>query len=309
MAKLVHLPNVERKENTVVTVGTFDGVHEGHKSLIHKVVNKAAKRNARSVVVSFDPHPREIINSGKKRIRLLTTLEERCEILGELGIDELIIIPFDRDFSLLTAEDFIRSVVYEKIGVREFVIGYDHQFGRNREGSIETVQELGYELGFDVHVVEAHEVDKVTVSSTSVRKALSEEGDVKLAWNFLGRPYKLQGYVSHGDKRGKQLGFPTANIQPAHPRKIIPYRGVYAVEVELEEKAWRGMMNIGVRPTFTGDQQEMLEVHLFNFDRDIYGWYLTVYFLERIRDEKKFDSKEALIAQLNNDKQRCLQMK
>lgn len=309
MAKLVYLPEAEWKENSVVTVGTFDGVHEGHKSLIQKVVAKAQNRGARSVVISFDPHPREILNSGNMQIRLLTSLEERSEILGDLGVDELIIIPFDRDFSLLTAEEFIRDIIHAKIGVSEFVIGYDHQFGRNREGTIETVQELGRNLGFDVHVVEAHEVDEITVSSTSVRNALANEGDVKLAWNFLGRPYKLTGYVSHGDKRGKQLGFPTANIQPDHPKKIIPFRGVYAVDVEIEGKTWRGMMNIGVRPTFDGSEQETLEVNLFDFDRDIYGMQLVVYFLERVRDEKKFNGKQELIEQLNVDKQRCLKVK
>ncbi len=309
MSKLVHLHEVEWQSNSVVTVGTFDGVHEGHKSLIRKVVGKAEARGARSVVVSFDPHPREILNSGEKQIRLLTSLEERSEILGELGVDELVIIPFDRDFSLLTAEEFIRDVIYQKIGVSEFIIGYDHQFGRNREGTIETVQELGKNLGFDVHIVEAHEVEEVTVSSTSVRKALSGEGDVKLAWSFLGRPYKLTGYVSHGDKRGKQLGFPTANIQPDHPKKIIPYRGVYAVNIEIEEKQWRGMMNIGVRPTFDGTDKETLEVNIFDFDRNIYGMPVAVYFLERIRDEKKFNGKDELIAQLNEDKERCLMVK
>lgn len=307
MGKLFYINEAQRIPNSVVTVGTFDGVHEGHKSLLMKVVEKAKQRNARSVVVSFDPHPREILSSGEDKIKLLTTLEERSEILGKLGIDELIIIPFDRDFSLKTAEEFIRDYIHRQIGVSEFVIGYDHQFGRNREGTIETVQQLSKELGFDVYVCDAHEVDEVTVSSTSVRNALSEEGDVQLARNFLGRPYKLQGYVTHGDKRGKQLGFPTANIQPIHSRKIIPFRGVYAVDIEVDGKIWRAMMNIGYRPTFDEELNQTLEIHIFDFDQEIYGRQITVYFLQRVREERKFDGKQELIAQLEDDKNHCLQ--
>lgn len=309
MSKLVYLDDAERRPDSVVTVGTFDGVHEGHKYLINKVVEKARKHEGRSVVVSFDPHPREILSSGEDKIRLLTTLEERSEILGELGIDELIIIPFDRDFSLLTAEEFIRDIIFKKIGVSEFVIGYDHQFGRNREGTIETVQNLAREHGFEVHICEAHEVDKITVSSTTVRKALADEGDVQIARNFLGRPYKLEGYVTHGDKRGKQLGFPTANIRPVSSRKIIPYRGVYAVDVEIDGESWRAMMNIGYRPTFDEEHRQTLEIHIFDFDQQIYGRGVTVYFLERVRDEQKFKSKDELIAQLEKDKNHCLQAK
>ncbi len=309
MSKLVYLDDTERQPESVVTVGTFDGVHEGHKYLISKVVEKARKHGGRSVVVSFDPHPREILSSGEDKIRLLTTLEERSEILGELGIDELIIIPFDRDFSLLTAEEFIRDIIFKKIGVSEFVIGYDHQFGRNREGTIETVQKLAREHRFEVHICEAHEVDKITVSSTTVRKALADKGDVQLARNFLGRPYRLKGYVTHGDKRGKQLGFPTANIRPVSSRKIIPYRGVYAVDVEIDGDIRRAMMNIGYRPTFDEEQRQTLEAHIFDFDQEIYGRRVTVYFLERIRDEQKFNDKEELVAQLEKDKNHCLQAK
>lgn len=306
MTELVYLHDIERLPNTVLTVGTFDGVHEGHKSLISRVVQEAKVRNARSMVVSFDPHPREIIQKGDARIRLLTTLEERREILSELHVDILLIIPFDRDFSLLTSEQFIRDVIWNKIGVCKFIIGYDHQFGRNREGTIQTVKRLGSELSFEVDVVQAHEIAEVTVSSTTVRKTLEDEGKVELARAFLGRPYQLTGMVTHGDKRGRKIGFPTANIHPSEHRKIIPANGVYAVDVRVGDNVYRGMMNIGTRPTFDVSTHRQIEVHIFDFDRMIYGYNITLFFLKRIRAEQKFSSVEELIRQLEKDKLDCL---
>lgn len=300
MAKLVYLKDVERKKNTVLTVGTFDGVHAGHKILIQNVLKKAEARNARSVIVTFDPHPREIINPGKSGIKLLSTLKERCELLADLGVDEMVVIPFDRDFSLLTSEEFVRKIVWEKIGVEEFVLGYDHQFGRNREGTVDTVNRLGSELGFSSHVVSRQEIQHKTVSSTAIRSVIQDEGDMKMAAKFLERFYILNGTVVHGDKRGKKIGFPTANIQPDNPRKVIPKYGVYAVWVRVDGEYYQGMMNIGIRPTFEGDK-ETLEVHILNFDKDIYGQYLQVQFVGRIRSERSFSGVEELKKQLKND--------
>lgn len=302
MAELVYLQDVKRVPNSVVTVGTFDGVHKGHRVIMNTVIEKAKKREARSVIVTFDPHPREIINPGSKGIKLLTTLEERCELLEDLGIDEMVVIPFDRDFSLLSSEEFIRDIIYEKIGVSEFVIGYDHHFGKDREGSIETVKKLGGELDFNVEVVKRQDVDEKPVSSTAIRKALSEDGDVELANEFLGRCYILNGTVIHGDKRGKKIGFPTANIKPEHPNKVIPKDGVYAVQVRYNGNFFGGMMNIGTRPTFEDDQKRTMEVNIFDFDQDIYGKTLQVRFLKRIRDELKFSGVDELIEQLQKDK-------
>lgn len=307
MAELVFLEDVERVPNSVITVGTFDGVHAGHRAIIDTVVEKAEQRNARSVLVTFDPHPRNIINPGDAGIKLLTTLQERCEILEELGIDTMVVIPFDRDFSLLSSEEFIRDIIYDKIGVSEFVIGYDHQFGRNREGTIETIEQIGKELGFDSYVVSKREVGEKTVSSTAIRNAISEDGNVEEAAKFLQRPYRLNGTVIHGDKRGKAIGFPTANIKPEHSNKIIPKNGVYAVKVRINGDWYDGMMNIGIRPTFDGDVQT-LEVHLFEFDKDIYGKEVQVRFFSRIRDEKKFDGKEELIEQLEQDEKRSKEL-
>lgn len=306
MAELVYLKDVKHDPNSVVTVGTFDGVHAGHRAILDTVLKKAEERNARSVIVTFDPHPREIISPGDAGIKLLTTLQERREILEELGIDIMVVIPFDRDFSLLSSEEFVRDIIYNKIGVGEFVIGYDHQFGKNREGSIETIEQQGKKLGFDAYVVSKREVGAKTVSSTAIRNTISEEGDVEQAAKFLQRMYRLNGMVVHGDKRGKKIGYPTANIKPEDARKIIPKDGVYAVKVRFEGEWYGGMMNIGTRPTFE-DKQRTLEVHLFEFDEDIYGKEVQVRFIKRIRDEEKFNGIEELVDQLEKDRKAALE--
>lgn len=300
MAELILLKDIERDPDTVLTVGTFDGVHAGHRAIIDRVADKARERNARSMIVTFDPHPRDIINPGESGIKLLTTLQERCEILEELGIDIMLVIPFDRDFSLLSSEEFIRDIIHKKIGVRYFIIGYDHHFGRNREGTIETIKRLGKELNFEASVVSKREVGEKTVSSTAIRNCISEEGDVKQAAEFLQRPYRLNGTVVHGDKRGKKIGYPTANIKPEHVKKIIPQDGVYAVKIRIEDRWYDGMMNIGRRPTFEGETQTM-EVHIFNFSQEIYGMEVQVRFYERIRNEKNFDGIDELKKQLKKD--------
>jgi riboflavin kinase/FMN adenylyltransferase len=307
MAELVELKDVQRNPNSVVTVGTFDGVHLGHRAIMETVVRKSRERNAKSVVVTFDPHPRDIINPGKDGIKLLTTLKERCEILQDLGIDVLLVIPFDRDFSLKTSEEFVREIIYEKIGVSEFVIGYDHHFGHGREGTIETIENLGKELGFDAYVVSKQEMGHVTISSTVIRKTLAEEGDVKKAAEYLGRKYLLNGIVMHGDERGRTIGYPTANLKPEHESKVIPKNGVYAVKVRVAGEWFGGMMNIGVRPTFE-DPERTIEVNIFDFNREIYGETIQVRFFDRIRDEKKFNGIEELKEQLDADKKQSMKV-
>lgn len=305
MAKLTFIDHVQRDLNTTLTVGTFDGVHAGHRVLINTVLQRAEKSGGRSVIVTFDPHPREIIEPGKAGIKLLSSLKERCELLADLGIDEMVVIPFDRDFSLLTSEEFIKHIIWERIGVSNFIIGYDHHFGRDREGTIDTVKRLGVELGFTSQVVSKQEVGDKTVSSTAVRKAIQVDGDMTQAAKFLERYYLLNGTVVHGDKRGKSLGFPTANIQPENPSKIIPKKGVYATWVRIEESYYRGMMNIGERPTF--DKTKLsIEVHILDFNVDIYGKEIQVQFVERIRDELAFSGKNELIEQLHRDKDRTM---
>lgn len=300
MAEIVFLDEVKRDLQTVLTVGTFDGLHAGHRVLVNKVISTAKKNNCRSVIVTFDPHPREIINPGTAGIRLLSSLKERSEILADMGVDLMIVIPFDRDFSLLTSEEFVRDIVWEKIGVSHFVIGYDHQFGRNREGTIDTVQRLGSELGFESFVVSKQEVADKTVSSTVIRNTIQEKGDMGLAAGFLERYYLLNGTVVHGDKRGKKIGYPTANIQPDNPKKVVPKCGVYAVWARVNSNYLPGMMNIGERPTFDG-AGVALEVHIFDFDSDIYGKEIQVQFVARLRDEKEFAGIDELKEQLKED--------
>lgn len=307
MAELIELKNITRKSNSVVTVGTFDGVHKGHRALIETVVSKAKERDARSVVVTFDPHPREIINPGKGGIKLLTTLKERCEILEDLGVDVLLVIPFDRDFSLLTSEEFVRDIIYKKIGVSEFVIGYDHHFGRDRKGTIDTIKKLGSELEFDSYVVSKQEMGDVTISSTVIRRTLAEEGNVKRAAEYLNRNYLLNGIVTHGDERGRTIGYPTANLKPEHENKVIPKNGVYAVKVRVEGEWFGGMMNIGFRPTFD-DSVRTVEVNIFDFDREIYGDTIQVRFVDFIREEQKFNGIEELKSQLDADKKKSLKL-
>lgn len=302
MTKLVPINQVQFNKNSVVTVGTFDGVHEGHQSLIKVLIQEAKARNARSVLVTFDPHPRDIINP-QHSLGLLTTLEERAELLTRCGLDELVVIPFDRDFSLLTSHEFIMNYVVKKIGLSCFVIGYDHKFGRDRDGTYETVTKIGKEENFDVRLVHAHEVKAITVSSTAVRKALITEGNVTVAQQYLGHPYRIIGTVVNGDQRGRTIGFPTANIKLENSKKIIPKNGVYAVKVKVLGKTHGGMMNIGVRPTVTEGIEKTIEVHVFDFSKMIYGKLLDIYFVARLRDEMKFNSLQELIAQLNKDKE------
>lgn len=303
MTKLFALQDTAFDPKTVLTVGTFDGVHAGHRALLQCLVDQAKSSGCRSVVVTFDPHPREILQPGEQGIRLLTTPQERAELLSEMGVDMMVVIPFNRDFSLMNSEEFIEDVIVRHIGLQTFVIGYDHHFGHNRRGDSSTLKALGEVLGFEVIVVEAREVNDHIVSSTSVRKSLSERGDTDVVKQLLGRPYQLTGIVEHGDARGRTLGFPTANISPSDKRKVIPKSGVYAVRVDTPYGPYKGVMNIGTRPTFTKEAEIRLEVHLIDFDQELYGKIITVHFDSRIRDEVKFEHVQALRTQLEQDRQ------
>jgi len=307
VSNLVPLDKVVHDSNSVVTVGTFDGVHAGHRSLIQKLVIRANELHCRSVVVTFDPHPREILQPGNQGIGLLTSLEERAELLGELGVDIMVVIPFNRDFSLMSSETFLKDIIFEKIGLKSFIIGYDHHFGKDREGDKSTVEELGKRLGFNVEVVEAREINQVIVSSSLARRSLINDGDIHTVKECLGRSYQLNGIVVFGDGRGRTIGYPTANVRIINPRKIIPKNGVYAVWVDVDEHRYAGMMNIGVRPTFGLQEERSLEVHIIDFDQDIYGKRIRIHFESRLRDEMKFDSVEALKSQLDRDRMLAIQ--
>jgi riboflavin kinase/FMN adenylyltransferase len=285
----------------VVTVGTFDGVHLAHREIIRDVVNRANMKEGRSVVVTFDPHPRDVVAKSKTPVPLLTTVEERIEQIGGMNVDVLLMLEFTFAFSRLSSREFYRDYIVQGTGVDEVVVGYDHMFGRDREAGIEELVQMGKEFGFSVFAVHPVTVRGETVSSTRIREALMA-GDVAGAAQFLGRPYALAGKVAKGDGRGKTIGFPTANLVPVSPQKVVPARGVYAVAAEVKGEHRYGMTNIGTRPTVSSGQSTMIEVHLFDYDRDIYGETVNIAFLRRLRDEKKFGSLEELTAQLHRDR-------
>ncbi|RMH66585.1 MAG: bifunctional riboflavin kinase/FAD synthetase [Bacteroidetes bacterium] len=297
------LDQITRDPASMVTVGTFDGVHRGHQVLIRYLIERARSHGGRSVVVSFDPHPREVVRG--EAVPLLTTIDERAELCEQLGLDRFIVIPFTHAFSRLGAAEFVEQILVGRIGMQEVVVGYDHGFGHNREGGHALLEDLGRRLGFAVHVIPAQIVEQEVVSSTEIRRAL-EAGNVRTAAALLGRRYSFDGIVVEGDRRGRTIGFPTANLRPTHPRKILPRPGVYAVRVRLPEGGWwGGMMNLGQRPTFDGTGLRP-EVHLFEFEGDLYGRQLRVEFVERLRDERRFASLEGLVEQLSRDRVRSL---
>ncbi len=301
------IEEVSKDANSVVTVGTFDGVHLAHQEIIREVVHRAQMKEGRSVVVTFDPHPKEVVGRFADPIHLLTTMDERIELLRGLQIDILLILHFTYEFSRQSARAFYERYLVHGTGVSEVVVGYDHMFGRDRQGTIEELVRMGKEFDFSVFAFHQYTVNGEVVSSTQVRRALLA-GDVDKARAFLGRPYSLRGTVIVGDRRGKTIGFPTANLNPQGANKLIPARGVYLVGVTLEGEHRYGMMNIGVRPTLTDGMRQTMEVHLFDFDQDIYGKELTVRFLKRLRDERKFASLEELAAQLDADKAHSLKL-
>ncbi|MDX1440541.1 MAG: bifunctional riboflavin kinase/FAD synthetase [Rubricoccaceae bacterium] len=295
--------DIIRNDASVLTTGTYDGVHRGHQAIVKYLVERAKVLGGIATVVTFDPHPREVI--GTDRIPILSTIEERAEMLEALGLDRFVVLPFTRGLSMLEPEAYVEDVLLKEIGLQEIVIGYDHRFGRNRAGDRLTLERLGRQHGFSVDVIPKQIVTGITVSSTQIRNALSNDGDVELAAQLLGRRYALSGMVVKGAQRGQTIGFPTANIQPEHPKKLIPKPGVYAIRATTETGKFGGMMNIGRRPTFETDGQVHLEAHLFGFDGNLYGTMLRVEFVSRLRDEQKFDGVEALVERLHEDRKQA----
>jgi len=294
-----HLDEFEKPEKTVVTTGTFDGVHVGHQKIISRLVDVANKTGAESVILTFFPHPRMVLHQDLD-IKLIQTLKERIRELGKTGLDHLIIHPFSKEFSRLSSLEFVRNILVNQLGVESLVIGYDHHFGRNREGTFEHLKEFGPVYGFKVEEIQVQDVDQISVSSTKIRKALNA-GDVISAATFLTRPFELEGVVVKGKQLGRKLGFPTANIQISESYKICPKNGVYAVDVLHDETYYKGMLNIGYRPTVDGEDLS-IEVHIFNFDKQIYSETIRVFLNKMIREEIKFDSISELKKQLEKDK-------
>lgn len=287
----------------MVTIGTFDGVHLGHQKILEQIISSAQSNDCESLVLTFFPHPRMVLQEGTE-MKQLNTLNEKIALLANLGIDHLVVHPFDKEFSRMTAEEFVQKVLVDTFKVQKIIIGYDHRFGRNRTADINDLIEYGNIYGFEVEQISAQEINAVSVSSTKIRAALSE-GQIELANDYLGYEYSMTGTVTKGQQLGRTIGYPTANIQIEEDYKLIPQNGVYVAKCLVNQQTIYGMMNIGNRPTVNGITQT-IEINLFDFNEDIYGQTITVALLKRMRNEQKFDSLDALKNQLALDKQTAL---
>lgn len=296
-----NLEDLPEFKEAVLTIGSFDGVHCGHQKIIQKVKQLARKVGGESVIITFHPHPRQVVYPRDNSLKLITTIEEKVELLRQYGVDNLVVVPFTVAFSQQTADEYIQQFLVDRFHPRYIVIGYDHRFGLNRQGNIDYLKWHGKDLGYKVIEIEKQEIQDIAVSSTKVRQAL-EKGDVKAARRLLGHPFLISGKVVHGQKIGNTIGFPTANLQISDKHKLIPPDGIYAVQVELGEKQFGGMLYIGQRPTLEQHDNQTIEVNIFDFSEDIYGQTVRVEFVDFIRHDMRFDNLEGLQLKLAEDK-------
>lgn len=299
-----HISEVSGLEHSIVTIGTFDGVHLGHQKIISRLVELKKTHGGETLLFTFDPHPRKVLFPEQKDLKLITTTAEKCMLLEQFGIDNVLVFPFTKAFSQMQATDYVSQILAAALKTKTLVIGYDHRFGSNREGNIETLKQLSGTYNFVVEEIPAQEINQLNVSSTRIRKAL-EEGDIATANEFLGYRFFITGQVVKGKQLGRTIGYPTANISIGNNDKITPRIGVYAVNVEVEGKRYKGMLNIGYNPTTDTDKTIKIEVNIFDFDKDIYGAAIKVEFVKWIRHEEKFANLEELKQALANDKIAC----
>jgi riboflavin kinase/FMN adenylyltransferase len=301
-----NLSSIKKDKNTVLTIGTFDGIHLGHQKIIEKVKKKATEFKSRNLVITFDPHPQKIL-SKKGNIKILSTIKEKIVTLENLGIENLFVIEFTKEFSQLPAEKFFSDYIINGTGVKEIIIGYDHHFGKGRSGGFETLKEMGEKNNFWVDRVDEVRHNGDTISSTKIREALAG-GNISLVNLYLGGYYTFSGIVVQGDKRGHLLGFPTANIRLDDEDKLLPALGIYIVEFLVNNNNYFGLLSVGRRPTFYSSGEIVPEVYVYDFNEDIYDKYVTVNVIERLRGEEKFSSAEELIKQMNKDKELGLEI-
>lgn len=306
MEVVTDLERFEPPAFSVVTIGTYDGVHLGHLTILKKMVDEAKKRNGKSILITFWPHPRFILRPDDHSLKLLSTFDEKANRISNIGVDYIMKLQFTSSFSEMSADQFVKDILVDGVGAKKVFLGYDHHFGKNREGNIIFLESNKEKYGFEVEEISRQAIDDMAVSSTKIRNALLHS-DVSLAAALLGRPYAISGKVAHGHKKGRSIGFPTANIEIAESFKLLPADGVYAVKVIRESEEWKGMVNIGYSPTLEGKERRV-EVHLFNFTENLYHQTLTIVFFAYIRNEKKFNSLAMLQAQLELDKKTALNL-
>ena len=300
-----NLKSYSSEKESVLTIGTFDGIHIGHNKILKTLVEESKKNKLSSLIITFFPHPRMILQKSNE-IKMIDTMDEKIHLLEKAGIDNLIIHPFDHNFSKIRAKDFVEDILVNKLKIKQIIIGYDHRFGKDREASVEDLKKFGLDYMFNVNEIPAQEIDSIAISSTKIREAILT-GEIKKCNEFLGRNFMLTGKVVYGEGLGKKMNFPTANIKIKENYKIIPKNGVYLVKTTLNSNIYFGMMNIGVRPT-VGGKNKSLEIHFFNFKDNIYNKTISIEIISKIRDEEKFSSIDELKIQLKKDEEFCLRI-
>ena len=293
-----HLPHFN---NPVLTTGTFDGVHKGHRAILREVVNHASQVSGESVLLTFEPHPRKLLFPDQP-LGIITPLSEKMQLITATGIQHIVVVPFTKEFASLSAQEYIRNFMVDIFHPHSIVIGYDHRFGHDRKGDIKLLEYYADEYQYELIEIPAQLIEDAAVSSTKIRHAITD-GHMEEASHMLGRDYALKGTVVHGNKLGRKLGYPTANLRPLDPDQIIPALGIYAIRATHNGISYNGMLSIGYNPTVTDKKERRIEANLFHFDQEIYGQTLEVQFIKKLRDEQKFDSLEALKAQLHLDKE------
>lgn len=291
-------------KNTIVTIGTFDGVHLGHQKILKKLVELKKKNGGETLLFTFDPHPRKVLFPEQRDLKLITTTQEKCDLLKQFGIDNVLVFPFTIEFSKMSAQDYISNIISKTLKTKTLVIGYDHRFGSNREGNIETLKQVSSDYNFDLIEIPAQEINQLNVSSTRIRKAI-EEGEIETANSYLGYSFFMSGIVVKGKQLGRTIGYPTANVELQDLDKIKPKTGVYAVNVVVELVSYKGMLNVGYNPTTDSDRIQKIEVNIFDFDKDIYGKTIKIEFVKHLRNEVKFANLDELKKQLAKDKIAC----